>query len=135
MLLLILFRKKFEIYKYGIQFTNLFLIYLIIYYYLGQFGEISTRLQYYGNISLIVIFPFIINLFSIPRNRITIFFIIAGYIFLLNRAIFFENTGASAYNPYQNYPIYKALNIKGNSAERSAVGNKFVEELIKKRNR
>lgn len=136
LLLVILWRRKYiEEYKYANIFINMFFVANVIYYYGYELIEISNRFRFLLLISVIVVFPYLIEGFIIYTNKLIVFVAIAIYAFLFNRGIYLEYPEASAYNPYQNYIVYKLLDKKSTGEERLSKSLEFFyteREKIKK---
>ncbi len=90
--------------KYGRIIFNLFIFSILLYYFTYELVEISIRFRYFFFISLVILFPFIIE--TQPKSHNYIILTIAiTYSFLFNMAIFLEYGIGVAYNPYQNYIV------------------------------
>jgi hypothetical protein len=92
--------------KYGSIFLNMFFVSLVIYYYGYELVEFSNRVYLTFLMALIVMFPLLLEHYSVYINRLFFLFFIISYCFLIRRSIFLEYPDAIAYNPYQNYVIY-----------------------------
>ncbi|MGL4955747.1 MAG: EpsG family protein [Bacteroidales bacterium] len=129
-------KKEIEKLKYGTIFLNLFYISLVAYYYGYELVEISNRFRFFFLISLIVLFPIFLKSFRLHTNKLIVSTIIIFYSFLYNRTIFFEKPIGGAYNPYQNYLIYRWTNKPSTGQQRLNEANKFLtEEKLRNRNR
>ena len=120
LLLFILFiwkKHEIESQNIGIIFFNLFVYSILLYYYTYEVIEISNRFRYFFFISIIVLFPLVINhlkaFFKLP-----ILLFIVSYSFFFSRSIFLEESIANAYNPYQNYILCQMNYEKGTGQKR-----------------
>jgi hypothetical protein len=111
----LIFEKKMPYFNI---FYNLFLIYLFLYFALFEFGEISGRLRLYTFLSLIVLLP---NCLLIVTNNSKLFlsFIFALYGFIYGRIFISSDEVSIAYQPYQNYIIYKIMDKQSTGKERA----------------
>lgn len=126
--ILLFFRKKISKFEFGnIQF-NYFIASLFVYFYLYEFVEISNRFRLFFLISLVVLFPYIIESFGKISNRIACFLAISIYSFMFNYKIFLNFPSSCAYNPYQNYIVYKTLNKRSTGKERLEKSHGFFNE-------
>lgn len=104
--------------EYVSIFLNLFIIYLFILEYLWDTGEIVRRLQFYFLLGLIVILPEFLMSLKIRTNKLICLF----YIFLLtiwsSNPIFLDLPNGKPYNPYQNYIIYRILDLHSTGEQR-----------------
>jgi len=131
---ILFYRRKIEMFKMGNIFINLFIINLLVYYYLYELIEVSNRFRWMFFISLIVLFPYFIEIFEKAINKIVVFLGIALYSFAFNIPVFLEQESASGYNPYQNYLIYKYLDKKSTGKERLEISKKkFIEQREKQK--
>jgi hypothetical protein len=129
--LLLLFmwkRKEIESKKYGNLFFNIFVVYLVIFYYLYEFYEISVRFNLYFMFSLVVLFPYLLEMFKKQSNRIIIIVFLAMYCFTLNAKVYLNDPSTIVYNPYQNYFIHKLFNKESVGVERIEQNRIIVEQ-------
>ena len=104
--------------KYFTIFYNLILIELFTYFCLYEFTEISERLRFYFFISEIFLIANIIFCFKAFVYR-QVFFSAFLLILFLNSYPFFLNSASTiAYHPYQNYWVYKILDLRSDGEDR-----------------
>lgn len=133
--LLLYFRTKLMKFRYFNLFFNYFLVYIFFSYLFYEFSMLSKRLEYYFFISIVIIIPMIINVFNYKLNKIIAYFIFAIYLVLASSNIYFEKPSSIAYNPYQNFLVYKLFNKKSTGFERFFKSRTIEEERILKSKR
>ncbi|MBQ7747653.1 MAG: EpsG family protein [Paludibacteraceae bacterium] len=111
-------RKDIEKNKYGNTFFNLYIASLAIYYYFYELIEVSMRIRFYFFIAIVFLFPMIVENAKSIINRIMLMILLYAYSLAYNRHIMFEQPAGAAYNPYQNYLIYKITGKKSTGTER-----------------
>lgn len=126
--LLMLTRSKNDGSKYYNIFFNLFLLYAFVYSVFFEIVDISNRFRLYFALSELILLPNLFIAFETYKNKILIFIFVTLFSFSTSRNIFLERTGGSAYNPYQNYIIYKMFDIKSTGKERLEINDKDFEE-------
>ena len=117
-------RPQIEKTEHGNTFINMYVVSLMIYYYGYEFFEINSRFRLSYLISVIVLFPLLLESFKFMILRIFSFVSLVVYCFIFSQAIFLERPPAIPYNPYQNYLIYKWFNKKSTGLERAKEGDK-----------
>ena len=130
-------RKEIESKKYGGLFFNVFIAYLVIYFYLYEFYEISLRFNLYFTLAFVVLFPYVFEIYKIQYNRIIIMAFLVMYSFIPNAQTYLNHPTMVIYNPYQNYFVHKLFNKKSIGMERIKMNRKVVEqqrEEMKKKN-
>ena len=121
--LILLFKNKIEKKEYGTIFINMFVLSLLIYCFGYELIEVGNRFRFFFFIGIIVIFPYITESLILYPNKLLFILLLSSYCFLYNRAIFLEKPEAVAYNPYQNYLIYKWN-------DKESTGKKRLKESI-----
>lgn len=107
-LAVILFQKKtLDELKYGTIHLNMFVLSLMLYYYCYELVEVSNRFRLFFLISVIAILPMLAECMQLRSKKIVATIVIILYAFSFSQGIFLENPQAAAYNPYQNYIVYK----------------------------
>jgi len=126
-------RKDIEKKPYGNIFLNMFMVSLIIYYYAYELIEIANRFRLSYLISVIVLFPYLIEGYLKYINKVFISIIIVLYCFTFNRGIYYDKSASQyiSFNPYQNYLIYKTFDLKSTGSERLKKGNEMFERQRK----
>lgn len=114
----LLARRRLERMPYFNLFLNLFMMYMFVYFAMSELVEISNRLKYYFMISLVVLLPMLVEVHKYVVNKVLIFMGVCGFSFMYCYSILLERPIGSAYNPYQNYLIYKIFNKKSTGLER-----------------
>lgn len=138
LLLFLLFawkRKAIFEHKYGVQFFNMFIMSLVIYYYGYELIEVSNRFRFYFFISLVILFPMLIEVLEWTVNKLIVGIVIVGYLFLYSRAIFLGKPEAIAYHPYQNYIVYtieKKFSTGSERLEKSIQNTRQNRKVMKK---
>lgn len=117
-LLFLLYRSKLNENKFGNIFFNLFVFNLVFYYCFYELVEISLRFRYYFCISLIFLFPMLIDKISHFINRLFVVLFVFLYAIAYNRALYLEYPQMQAYNPYQNVIEYKLFDKKSTGKQR-----------------
>ena len=111
-------RKALENLPYGKTLFSVFLASIIVYYYGYELIEVSNRFRFYFFISLVALFPKVLDTFELQMNKYIIGCSILVYLFLFNRGIFLNLPTAIAYQPYQNYIVYTILEKRSSGEER-----------------
>ncbi|WP_251623359.1 EpsG family protein [Odoribacter lunatus] len=120
LLVILLRRKKILIQKnsYTEILLNVYIFFLIMLEFLWDTGDVIERLRYYFIISLFILLPNLCFSFRRVSNR----FLGMVFIYVLSlwssNPIFFELKGGQSYNPYQNYLIYKLMDIESDGDNR-----------------
>lgn len=127
-ILVLLLKEKIEKLEYGIIFTNMFVLSLIIYYFGYEIIEVSNRFRLFFLIAIIVVIPLIFESFSLFTNRFIFIFPLALYCFMFSFGVFLENDRSSAYNPYQNYLIYKWTGKESSGKQRLKESEKHFNQ-------
>lgn len=116
-------RESIESQPYGKALFSAFLVSIIVYYYGYELIEVSNRFRFYFFISLVALFPIVIDVLEIQMNKYVVGGLIIMYLFLFNRGIFLNRPDAIAYQPYQNYIVYTIQ-------EKRSSGQKRLEQSI-----
>lgn len=106
-IILMFFKQKIDALPFGTIMLNMFTLSLILYYYCFELVEVSNRVRLFFLISIIVLLPMVLELWSLFLERLIGLVVITLYCFSFSRGIFLEYPQAMAYNPYQNYIEYK----------------------------
>jgi hypothetical protein len=120
-------RKAIENLPHGRTLFSVFLVSIIVYYYGYELIEVSNRFRFYFFISLVALFPMILDAFEWAVNKYIVASLIIIYLFLFNRGVFLNLPSAIAYQPYQNYIVYT---IK----EKRSTGKERLEQSIEQTN-
>lgn len=126
MLLFILYyfnRVKLRKNPYFDLFFNLFLLYVFIYSALFELFEVSNRFRLYFSISQIVLLPMLVFTYKKSLNKLLVFMFVVFFSFFSGRHVFLEQIGGIAYNPYQNYLIYKAFDLESTGTKRLEISD------------
>ncbi len=126
--LLMIARDKTKEIKYYNIFFNLFLLYAFVYSVFFEIVDISNRFRLYFALSELILLPTLLTSFELYKNKILIFIFIVLFSFSTSRNIFLERTRGSAYNPYQNYILYKMFDIKSTGQERLDINDLDYEK-------
>ncbi len=121
-------RSKMEQFKYHNTIVNIFIINIAIYNYFYEISEVSIRFRAYFLIGNIIMFPYLFQIFKLLVNRIISFSILTLYCFYIGRIYFLQLPEAIAYNPYQNYLIYKLFDIKSTGNDRLNEHEKIYDQ-------
>ncbi|MBG0859039.1 MAG: EpsG family protein [Bacteroidales bacterium] len=111
-------RKKLEQNKMFNIFLNMYVISLFFYYFTWELNEFSSRFRLYFTVGNIVLFTYFLDVYKNKLNRFLVFFMIVSFSVFFGRIYFFEMQQGIAYNPYQNYLIYKVFGLKSTGQER-----------------
>jgi len=131
-IVVIIYREKFNKFKYFNLFLNLFLGYIFFYYFFFELSMLSKRLNYYFFISIVVLLPMLIDVFELKMNKFIAYNILCIYLLMGSFNTFMERPSSIAYNPYQNYLVYKILNKKSTGYKRFLEHkNKEIEKIRK----
>lgn len=113
-----LLKNSREVSPYFNIFYNMLLLQFVCIYTFYEFYEMSERFKFYFLISEVILISFIV--YAHPqrykRQAVAIFFII--FIFFNSYIYFLALPTSIAYQPYQNYIIYKALDKKSDGYRR-----------------
>lgn len=83
-----------------------------------ELSEVNTRLSAYLIIFIILAISNIISKSSIKKNKLIISVITLLYCYLYCSVYLLEKPSTIAYSPYQNYIIYKILDIRSTGEDR-----------------
>ena len=111
-------RKELEKQPYFNLFLNLFVLYLFVYCCMSEFVEFANRLKYFFMISLVVLIPQVVWSFKNVHNKLITYVAACGFAFFYCHAQLLERPIASAFNPYQNYLIYRLFPYESDGRER-----------------
>jgi hypothetical protein len=125
-------RKRFEEKAYGNLFLNVFMVNIIVYYYMYEFIEISVRFRLYYMLSLVVLFPHLLETCPKLINRMVLSIVLVLYCLTTNRKIYMNDPSTIVLNPYQNYVIHKCLDKKSMGKIRLIKNEEFVKKERKK---
>jgi len=101
------FRKELEQKRYGTLHLNMFTLSLVLYYYCYELIEVSNRFRLFFLISIIALLPLLLESMHERNKKVPALAVIILYTFSFSQGIFLESPKAAAYNPYQNYIVYK----------------------------
>lgn len=104
--------------KYFTIFYNLILIELFTYFCLYEFTEISERLRFYFFICEIFLIANIIFRFKTFVYRQVFFMMFLLILFLNSYPFLLNSVSTIAYHPYQNYWVYKILDLRSDGEDR-----------------
>ena len=106
-IVLICFRRKIALHRYGNIMLNMFVLSLVLYYYCFELVEVSNRVRLFFLIGVIALLPIVLEVLPLFLERLAGLLVVAAYCFSFSRGIFLEFPQAAAYNPYQCYIEYK----------------------------
>ncbi len=104
---LMLFKNRIDKMPHGTIHMNMFIISLVLYYYCYELVEVSNRTRMFFLISVIVVLPHLLECMSGFMSRLIAYVPVVVYCFTFAMGIMLERPEAAAYNPYQNYLVYK----------------------------
>ena len=116
-------RIKLQKNPYFNLFFNLFLLYVFIYSALFELFEVSNRFRLYFSISQIILLPMLVFTYKKSLNKLLAFMFVVFFSFFSARHVFLEHVGGIAYNPYQNYLIYKAFDLQSTGTKRLEISD------------
>ena len=106
-------------------FFNLYTLFMLVTFFFWEISDFGVRFGFYFSIGLIICLPYILQYFKKPLN-ISVVSLILFYGFINMRPIILEHRSVISYNPYQNYIIYSAFDIKSTGEERRDI---YISEL------
>ncbi len=119
--LFLFYRKYLDMKKYGNLFLNLFMMGIVTYYYFYESITMSYRFRLYFLYSLIILFPYLIEVIRdyARLKKIAFIAVLLIYCSAYNGKIYLHIPPPSLlYNPYQNYIEYKILKKESLGKER-----------------
>ncbi|HRO42879.1 MAG TPA: EpsG family protein [Flavipsychrobacter sp.] len=119
LLLLLIFRKRLSVrFRYYNLFLNVYVLQLLIYFSFSELLEVAERMKLYFVIGNIVLLPYLIGTVRRLSLKVGVTVLIALYGAIGSRAYLLERPATIAYHPYQNYIVYKALDLRSTGKER-----------------
>lgn len=113
------FKTKLEVnIKQYAVFYNLVLIEVVLFFCFFEFTEISERLRFYFFLAEIVLISNLVFCFKDYFFRYLTFGVTICILFLNSYPFLLNSVSTIAYHPYQNYWIYKALNLQSDGDDR-----------------
>ena len=82
-------------------------------------ADINSRLNYYFIFGLIFCFPLILTTFNNISNKLIVFVVVLAINFYQAQTWFLQTPLTQAYNPYQNYLIFKMFDLISDGYERN----------------
>ena len=126
--ILFMIRKKYLLKnKYFNIFFNIFLLYIVVYLVFFELLVISNRFRLYFSISQVILLPMVVYSFKKISNKIYIYIYVIMFSFMSSRFIYLEQIGGIAYNPYQNYVIYKIFGLESTGVKRLEISDENYE--------
>lgn len=104
--------------KYFYLFFNIYICQIFAFFCLYELIEMADRLRLYFLISNVVLFPSMIYLFQVKKERILAFTYAGVFAFFSCMPYILNAPTTIAYYPYQNYVIYKMFNIESTGPQR-----------------
>lgn len=112
-------------------FFNLYILQLILYFSTSELSEVSERLRLFFIIPNVILIPYFYSLLKKRVEKATVSLLIILYCFVNVRAYVLERPATVAYHPYQNYIIYKSLDIKSTGYQRLKEHDRIFNKLNK----
>lgn len=112
------FKEQLEKLPFSTIHLNMFFFSLVLYYYCYELVEVSNRFRLFFLISIIALLPMLLEIMSSRVTKLITTCIVVLYVFSFSRGIFLEVPQATAYNPYQNYIVYKLQEKKSTGKAR-----------------
>lgn len=104
---ILLFKDKLEQQRYGTVHLNMFMLSLVLYYYCYELIEVSNRARLFFLISVIVVLAELVENMGGFVSRLVAYGPVILYCFSFAATVMLESPSSAAYNPYQNYLVYK----------------------------
>ena len=111
-------REAIEERPYGKTLFAMFVLSLVTYYYGYELLEVSNRFRFYFFISVVALFPMLLEVLEIRFNKMVCTLFVYAYLLAFCRGILFNRAEAVAYQPYQNYVVYRLTEQRSSGKER-----------------
>lgn len=121
-------RKELKTNKMFNLFLNMFALGLFLYYVVWEIGNLVNRFRLYFGVGSIVLFTYFIDIYKNRLKKYLVYAFIICYCLFYARTFLFEMPEAIAFNPYQNYVLYKVFDMQSSGLERLHKYEGFIDE-------